>query len=84
MKSISTSIQNCNMTNCRHCGLSIAQNRKGSDFCCNGCETVYQVLKSNNILEFYQLRAREDIAGVRVENAADKDFEYFDDNIFLE
>ncbi len=51
--------------NCYHCGDEVIG--KGyfieeKAFCCNGCKTVYQLLKDNNLGAFYSLEAN---AGVK-------------------
>lgn len=38
---------------CAHCGNSCDF---GSEFCCSGCETVYQLLADKKLLHFYRLK----------------------------
>jgi Cu2+-exporting ATPase/Cu+-exporting ATPase len=44
---------------CRHCGdvvVNSVYNCAGDVFCCRGCESVYQLLRDNNLQEFYQIK----------------------------
>ncbi len=72
---------------CTHCGLPVpsAQIRQESDeqFCCSGCETVYQLLKSNGLEQFYALRGIEDRGGGPARVSGRK-YEEFDDPTFTE
>ncbi|MFN8311009.1 MAG: heavy metal translocating P-type ATPase metal-binding domain-containing protein [Chitinophagales bacterium] len=68
-------------TVCYHCGTPcdghlIAHSKT---FCCNGCKTVYEILDSNNLTEFYDLNAG---AGTSFKNAGPKKrYEYLDDEV---
>src|SRR5690554_5816153 len=45
-------------TTCYHCGdhvLTKAYRLDDRDFCCLGCQTVYQVLSSANMQQYYRL-----------------------------
>lgn len=51
---------------CRHCGLPCragAVHAGGHDFCCAGCQTVFEILTENGLSHFYQLNER---AGVTI------------------
>ena len=52
--------KNTNITNCYHCGdrcheTSISLEEK--TFCCLGCKTVFEILQSNAMENFYRLNA---------------------------
>jgi Cu2+-exporting ATPase len=75
---------NTGNVNCLHCGLPIAENRKdpdyrSTDFCCNGCELVYQIINNNGFGSFYKLRATDTLAPV---NSTNFNYDYFDDELF--
>lgn len=43
---------------CAHCSLEYQENQlikvKNLYFCCNGCKSVYEIIKANNLDEFYK------------------------------
>lgn len=45
----------CDLNNCKHCSLPIPQNRK-SQFCCQGCETVFGILETSGLSKYYELK----------------------------
>ncbi|SOE23566.1 Cu+-exporting ATPase [Spirosomataceae bacterium TFI 002] len=57
---------------CYHCGVQFDDNQITLDdhvFCCNGCSTVYELLKDNNLCTYYDLN---DNAGISLKS---KNFE---------
>ncbi|KAA0127876.1 HAD-IC family P-type ATPase [Chryseobacterium sp. SN22] len=63
--------------NCFHCGQGIEKERILFDektFCCNGCKSVYEILNTNNLSNFYELNKR---AGIRPDESSSQ-FEYLD------
>jgi len=40
---------------CRHCNSPVPRGRR-DEFCCNGCETVFHILASSGLSEYYQLK----------------------------
>ncbi|QQR85989.1 MAG: heavy metal translocating P-type ATPase [Flavobacteriales bacterium] len=47
--------------NCYHCGDPCAEEHRahdGHDFCCNGCEVVYDLLKESGLGDYYTLGER--------------------------
>jgi P-type Cu+ transporter len=63
--------------NCFHCGQGIEKERILFDektFCCNGCRSVYEILNTNNLSNFYELNKR---AGIRPDESSSQ-FEYLD------
>ena len=45
-------------TLCYHCGLDCKDDSfKNEDklFCCNGCQSVYEILQENNLCQYYNL-----------------------------
>ncbi|MGK9476193.1 heavy metal translocating P-type ATPase [Melioribacter sp. OK-6-Me] len=64
---------------CYHCGDdcsddSIAIGDKY--FCCNGCKTVYEILNSANLCNYYNI---EPGAGIKKQNKSYRNFEFLDD-----
>ena len=81
-----------NVLSCYHCGDEVIG--KGyyieeKAFCCNGCKTVYQLLKDNNLGAFYSLEANAGVkpnvssihkfAFLEVESIRDKFIDFEDD-----
>ena len=49
-----------NLDSCFHCGASCGNSPKSFDekqFCCNGCKTVYEILSSNELGCYYDLKS---------------------------
>lgn len=47
--------------NCFHCGQGIEKERISFDekiFCCTGCKSVYEILNTNNLSNFYELNKK--------------------------
>lgn len=64
--------------NCFHCGQGIEKERILFDektFCCNGCKSVYEILNTNNLTNFYELNKR---AGIRPGDENTSQFDYLD------
>ncbi|MEI8115774.1 MAG: heavy metal translocating P-type ATPase metal-binding domain-containing protein, partial [Bacteroidia bacterium] len=53
---------------CIHCGNSCGKLPvlfEGNPFCCSGCSTVYQILNTNQLKQYYQI---EQMPGIRIED----------------
>ena len=53
---------------CIHCGNSCGNSPvifEGNPFCCSGCSTVYQILNTNQLKQYYQI---EPMQGIRIED----------------
>jgi Cu+-exporting ATPase len=64
--------------NCFHCGQDIEKERIAFDeriFCCNGCKSVYEILNTNNLANFYELNKR---AGIRPSDKNSSQYDYLD------
>lgn len=64
--------------NCYHCGQGIEKERILFDdktFCCNGCKSVYEILNTNNLSNFYELNKK---AGIRPSDENSSQFDYLD------
>ncbi|WP_419869537.1 heavy metal translocating P-type ATPase [Chryseobacterium sp. CT-SW4] len=64
--------------NCYHCGQVIEKERISFDdriFCCNGCKSVYEILNTNNLSNFYELNKK---AGIRPSDENSSQFDYLD------
>jgi len=49
-----------NFNNCYHCGLDCGSKPilfDEKDFCCNGCQTVYEILSANDLNDYYDLNS---------------------------
>lgn len=69
---------------CFHCGLdcnekSIFQEEKY--FCCNGCKSVYQLLNSNELYDYYDL---SDNPGIKPQIPHSEKFDFLDDKKFVD
>jgi Cu+-exporting ATPase len=68
-----------NATTCYHCGEecdgSIVAHEK--NFCCNGCQTVYELLEENNLCSYYDFNQKPGISLRQQIN--DKKYAYLDD-----
>ncbi len=71
---------------CSHCGLEVPADlrRPGEklQFCCGGCETVYQVIHGEGLEAFYDVRERTGDA--RPARTSDRSYSDFDDPTFQE
>ena len=62
---------------CAHCGEPcIPNNEQTPVFCCEGCQTVYQILENNNLCAYY---SSADLALKSLKNKENQHFEYLDD-----
>lgn len=68
-------------TVCLHCGLPVSAElaERGDKFCCNGCETVYQLLSSAGLRDFYRQR---EVLPLRAASSGTGAFAAFDDPDF--
>ena len=64
---------------CFHCGTLCHPGRYTSnqkDFCCHGCQTVFEILTENGLTDYYQLSER---AGIRIQKSSrSEQFAYLD------
>lgn len=69
---------------CTHCGLAVPRvlviQGDGPQFCCAGCRTVYHILQSSGLSQYYEFRDRRE-AAVR---SSGRTFEEFDHPAFAE
>jgi len=72
---------------CEHCGLAVPpallDDTRDAQFCCRGCETVYSVLRSNGLKQYYALREATGAATIPATTSGRK-FSEFDDPAFTE
>ncbi|MGV4415118.1 heavy metal translocating P-type ATPase [Chryseobacterium sp. T1] len=64
--------------NCFHCGQPIEKERIEFDnkaFCCNGCQSVYEILNIHNLGNFYEFNKS---SGIRPNNENNTQFDYLD------
>lgn len=66
---------------CIHCGNSCGKSPlifEENPFCCSGCSTVYQILNTNNLKQYYHI---EPMQGIRIEDEkrpADETYAFLD------
>jgi Cu+-exporting ATPase len=64
---------------CYHCGnecTSLLHTIEDKVFCCQGCQTVYEILSQNNLCDYYTLNEK---AGINLKKVAPKEkFAYLD------
>jgi Cu+-exporting ATPase len=63
---------------CFHCGQKIDKEQILFDdkiFCCNGCQSVYEILNIHNLDNFYNINKR---SGIRPSNENNSQFDYLD------
>ena len=63
---------------CFHCGQNIDKERITFDdkvFCCNGCQSVYEILNVHNLENFYSINKK---SGVRPSSENNEQFDYLD------
>lgn len=66
-------------TQCYHCGEPFADQPIHFDdkaFCCEGCKTVYEILNSNGLCQYYTI---DEKAGVSLRGRAKEEYAYLDD-----
>lgn len=64
---------------CFHCGQPCEAETlwlEDKSFCCYGCKTVYEILNTNELCEYYQL---DQNPGIRIDNVDDDQFAYLDE-----
>jgi len=65
-------------TRCAHCAEPCLPNKEQTPvFCCEGCQTVYQLLEKNNLCAYY---SSADLALISLKNKENLHFEYLDDD----
>ncbi|MEN8191818.1 MAG: heavy metal translocating P-type ATPase metal-binding domain-containing protein [Bacteroidota bacterium] len=65
---------------CYHCGLECPTDDiriNDKFFCCNGCKTVYEMLDSNDLCNYYSL---EETPGISKLNEVKRNFDFLDDS----
>lgn len=63
---------------CFHCGQNIDKEQILFDeklFCCNGCQSVYEILNVHNLDNFYNINKR---SGIKPNNENNSQFDYLD------
>ena len=69
-----------NQSTCYHCGNACDENIYSDNkfFCCQGCKTVFEILKENNLCEYYSI---DDQKAAFHQSLADQSFDYLDDEV---
>ncbi|MCX7834568.1 MAG: heavy metal translocating P-type ATPase [bacterium] len=81
-------------TLCSHCGTPVPSSLIGAfreivpeqdkEFCCSGCASVYTILQSCNLQEYYRLKQELDERQGVPAKVSGKDYSGYDDPIFLQ
>jgi len=63
---------------CFHCGQTCEETLWQDDkpFCCYGCKTVYEILNSNNLCQYYDLDKNP---GIQLKNKSDETYAYLNE-----
>ncbi len=64
---------------CYHCGLPCEDevvHFEARNFCCNGCRTVYEILNTNDLCEYYDFNKAP---GIRTKETFDEDYLYLNE-----
>jgi P-type Cu+ transporter len=63
---------------CYHCGAQCEETLwlEEKSFCCHGCKTVFEILSSNDLCEYYSLDKNP---GVQLRNVSDETYSYLDE-----
>jgi Cu2+-exporting ATPase len=86
----SSALQTEHLPLCDHCQLpcedlftlEIKEEKRTYNFCCHGCQTVHQILRTNNLLNFYDIAASENQQPYKV-TKKDNSFSHFDTKEFI-
>lgn len=74
-----------NQTTCNHCGLPVPSGlidpESDLQFCCNGCKTVYNILHSSGLDNYYKVRAAVNPTSERAATTG-SNYEELDDPLF--
>lgn len=64
---------------CFHCGENCEEVNWFEDksFCCRGCQTVYEILNTNNLCEYYNFNQTP---GAQLKNTSDESFSFLDED----
>ncbi|MBU6324274.1 MAG: heavy metal translocating P-type ATPase metal-binding domain-containing protein [Bacteroidetes bacterium] len=65
-------------TVCQHCGAEASGypvSADGLQFCCNGCETVFHILKDHNLCDYYRFEAHPGVRKAKVELPSDDELQ---------
>ncbi|HSI64539.1 MAG TPA: heavy metal translocating P-type ATPase metal-binding domain-containing protein [Candidatus Saccharimonadia bacterium] len=61
------------MSACIHCGTPVPTNASDARFCCAGCAYVHELLQSEGLEKFYQLRGAQPLIPVSVQALRERD-----------
>src|SRR5688572_18821711 len=63
---------------CFHCGQPCEETLWQDDnaFCCYGCKTVYEILNSNNLCQYYDL---DKTPGIQLRSKSDETYAYLNE-----
>lgn len=76
--------KNIQTVNCYHCGNECEDEVFQFDehaFCCTGCQTVYDILKTNDLCNYYEIEQKP---GISFKSKKNSRYEYLEDNSVVE
>lgn len=71
-----------NMATCRHCSVTFTAYQK-EEFCCSGCEFVYQMLNHQGLEDYYKIRDSNPPTCPLPVQSTSETYEYCDDPTFI-
>src|SRR5690606_1718242 len=81
---LGSNFANCMAESCFHCGQNIESDDVFFDqkhFCCVGCKTVYEILNSKGLENFYAMNSD---AGIRPDDKANLHFDFLDSPVIFD
>ncbi len=73
-------------TKCKHCHEQVVTpflDEEGTQFCCQGCRSVYQILNQSGLQDFYKIQEQTGDYTKPVRKVEDKQFSYLDNSEFI-
>ncbi|SHK10734.1 Cu2+-exporting ATPase [Rubritalea squalenifaciens DSM 18772] len=66
------------MSNCLHCSSPAPSNH---DFCCRGCESVYELIHQGGLGVFYELKGKDSLSPLRERPFQQRDWKWLQDTV---
>ncbi len=76
--------KNIKTVNCYHCGTQCEEeviHFDDHEFCCTGCQTVYDILKTNDLCTYYEIEKKP---GISFKSKKNSRYDYLDDPSIVE
>lgn len=69
------------MPACTHCGTPFSAAKPGEEFCCRGCEYVYELIHNEGFDRFHELRGNSTVRPVRSLPFESRDYAWLDEAV---